>query len=120
MKHVLLAIFVFLASMPLHASCDDMHQSQDAPQSQQGDMMDHGDMDHGDMNMDMDCCDHDSIDPMGNCDPLSHCGAPASSVVTIDTSTINVVYIAGQHHVLTDAARATSQFTSPPFRPPIA
>lgn len=77
-------------------------------------------MDHGDMDMDMDCCDHDPIDPTDNCDQMSHCGASASSVVMIDTSEVNVAFLFVQHHANTHSTPTTSQFGSPPFRPPIA
>lgn len=120
MKHVLLAIFVFFASMPSQASCSDMHQSPDTPPGQHSDTMNHANMGHGDMEMDMDCCDHDLMDSTGNCDQVSHCRAPASGFVTIDTSPLSEVFINRQHHVATDATPATSRFDSPPFRPPIA
>jgi hypothetical protein len=75
----------------------------------------HGDMPE-DSKMDMDCCDDEST---GGCDPMSHCGASASSVVTIDTSPVSIAFSHGPRHNISDSARALNRFDAPPFRPPI-
>ena len=113
MKYVLLAIFVFIASLPIEASPCNMHGSQDMSHNQHADMMDHG-------QMDMDCCDHDDSGSSNSCDPLKHCGAHVSGAVTIDTSLVNIAYIIEHGELTSDSARALSRYESPPFRPPIA
>lgn len=113
MKYILLAIFVFIASLPIEASSCNMHGTQDMSHNQQDDMMDHG-------QMDMDCCDHDGPGASDNCDPLKHCGASASGVVTIDISSLSIAYIAVHIEFTGDSTRALSRYGSPPFRPPIA
>jgi hypothetical protein len=113
MKYVLLAIIVLIASLPVQASSCDMHTSQGTSHSQHGDMLDKSDMD-------MDCCDQDPLDQSDNCDPMSHCGASASGVVTIDSSPVNVAFASGLRHVITDSTHTANRFDSPPFRPPIA
>lgn len=113
MKYTLLAIFVFVASLPFEASSCDMHGSQDMSHNQSGDMMDHS-------QMDMDCCDHDGSGSSDNCDPLKHCGVHASGVVTIDTTPVNIVCITEHGELTGDSTRVPSRYGSPPFRPPIA
>jgi hypothetical protein len=109
MKYVLLAIFVFIASLPLQASTCDMDESQGMSHSQHGDMPE-------DSKMNMDCCDDEST---GGCDPMTHCGASASSVVTIDTTLVSIAFSNGPRHNIADSARALIRFDAPPFRPPI-
>jgi len=118
MKYIFLSIFVLLAAQPFQASSCDMHDAQDTVQSQHAGM--HGNGQDMNMDMDMDCCDHDPSDTSDNCDSLSHCGASASGVVTIDSSVVSVAYASDTHHTVTDSGHLLSQFTSPPFRPPIA
>ena len=113
MKYILLAIFVFIASLPIEAPSCNMHDSRDMSHNQHGDMMDHG-------QMDMDCCDHDGAGSSDNCDPLKHCGAHASSVVAIDTSLVNIAYIIEHRELTGDSTRVLNRYGSPPFRPPIA
>ncbi len=113
MKYMLLAIFVFFASLPIEASSCTAHSSQDMSHNQHGDMMDHG-------QMDMDCCDHDGSDSSDNCDSLKHCGASASGMVTIDTSPVNIAHVIEREGLTGDSTRAMNRYESPPFRPPIA
>jgi hypothetical protein len=112
MKHALLAIFLFIASLPVEASSCDMHGSQDVPHSQHGGMMDHG-------QMEMDCCEQDSADSSCDCDPLMHCGASFSGAVTIDNSAVSIAYVSAHGELNGHSARTLSRYGSPPFRPPI-
>jgi hypothetical protein len=113
MKRVLLAIFVFIASLPVEASSCDMHGSGGAVHGQHGDMIDHG-------QMDMDCCDQGEPDTPCDCGFLKHCGAAASGIVTVDNSPVNITHINGHTELTGDSARVLSRYGSPPFRPPIA
>lgn len=113
MKYILMAVFVFIASLPVEAVSCTMHGSQDMSHNQHADMMDHG-------QTDMDCCDDEGSGSPGNCDPLQHCGASASGVVAIDTSPVNIAYSIEHGYLTVNATRALNRFGSPPFRPPIA
>ena len=113
MKFVLLAIFVFLAALPVQASFCDMHDAQGMSHSQHGDMQD--DNEGG-----MDCCDQDPSESSHNCDSMSHCGASTAAGVMIDTSPFGIAYSASSHDHLANSGHPLSCFKSPPFRPPIA
>ena len=135
MKHVILAFFVFLASMPSQASCESLHASQEAPQDQHGEMpaghdmshagmshtgMDHSGMDHTGMEKAMDCCDHDPADPTGDCESMSTCRAPVFNFVMADLTPLDAVDINRQQQFSSHAPAPASRFTAPPLRPPIS
>ena len=109
MKYIFLAIFVLFAAQPFQASSCDMHDAQGISHTQ-----------HGDMQADMDCCDHDPSDSSDNCDSMSHCGAGSAGFATMDSSPVNVVFAAPLHQKFAYSSQALSKFNSPPFRPPIA
>ena len=117
-KYVFLAIFVFIASMPVEVLSCDM---QDAQQTSQhgSDNMDHGNMDHGAGN-DMDCCDHDPAVPNDNCDSMVDCGVCTASVMAFSVFTMYLVSKADTQLFLPDIDEPLSRFNPPPFKPPIA
>lgn len=112
MRFILLAIFVLIASQPVQVSACDMH---DAPQSAQ-----HGshDMDHGG-GQKMDCCDHDPGMPSDHCNPAFHCNAHSMGAMAFDAISLSVVYIQGDRLDWPDSSPPLSNFTPPPFKPPI-
>ena len=113
MKYIVLAIFVLLAAQPLQASFCDMHDAQDTPQSQHGDM--HDNDGHA-----MDCCDDDPADSSDNCGSMSHCGACTAAVVAIVASPLSIIFSASSYQHMANSGLPQSKFYSPPFRPPIA
>ena len=117
MKFVFLAIFVLIAAQPVQVSACDMHQSQGI--SHGG----HSEMPGNDMNdaerAAMDCCDHDPSVPSDECDSMSHCGACTAGVVSIDSSTANLIFSVGCRQYAAYSNAPLSNYSSPPFRPPI-
>jgi hypothetical protein len=118
MKFVFLAIFVLFAALPVQATGCDMQQSQGASHSSHTEMPGH-DMDDGD-GADMDCCDHDPSVPSDECDPMSHCGAATAGVASIDSSTVDLIFSVGSRQCSADTGAPLNNYSSPPFRPPIA
>ena len=97
-----------------------MHAAQGGSQEQHETMMQHAGMNHADIDMSMDCCEHDSEDSAGQCDPVSQCRAPAFSYVMFDVTTVNDLAITRQHHSAMVSSPESNQFPSPPLRPPIS
>lgn len=89
-----------------------MHESQGMAHNQHGDMMD-------DIQMEMDCCDHEESNSSEYCDPVKHCGASASSVVAINITAINVAFVTSHEYVSAESSGALSRYNPPPLRPPI-
>jgi len=113
MKYILLAIFVLIASQPpVQVSCCDMHDAQQSSQHAAHDM-DHG---HGKT---MDCCDHDPGMPADHCNPIFHCGAHSLGVMAFNVFTISVPFVSGDRLDLPDTGEPLSNFSPPPFKPPI-
>jgi hypothetical protein len=112
MRYVLLAIFVLLASQPVQVTACDMH---DARQNAQ-----HGthDMGHGG-GQKMDCCDHDPGMPPDHCNPVFHCGAQSVGVMAFNALTVSVMFVPGDPLDLPDTGDPLSNFSPPPFKPPI-
>ena len=117
MKYVFLAFFVLFAAQPMQVSGCDMYQSQGTTHGGHTEMPGH-DMDDGEA-ADMDCCDHDPSMPSGECDSMSHCGACTAGVVSIDSSTANLIFSVVCRQYAADTNAPLSNYTPPPFRPPI-
>ncbi|MCP4048515.1 MAG: hypothetical protein GY732_21260 [Gammaproteobacteria bacterium] len=117
MKYILLSVFVFFAAQPFQASYCDMQVSQEA--SHGGHNMQHGSKADTD-GAGMDCCDHDPSTPSDSCDSMSHCGACVIAASAINPSAIIVFYHVDSHLYSPETNEHLSDFSSPPFRPPIS
>lgn len=117
MKYVLLAIFVLFAATPVQASpcdmCDDQNDTMSGHSMHEDSMSD-------DHEQPMDCCDHNPTESDGSCDAMSHCGASTAGAVAIIVAPINAFFSPGSQQVLQADKGPLSQFSSPPFRPPIS
>lgn len=116
MKYYFLAIFVLFSAQPFQAVACDMHDAQDT-QSQHSNM-DDGSMNHDDM-QDMDCCDHESEEPIDGCASMSHCGACAIGLAAVHPSLTETVFSSNSKLFLPIADGVMNRSDSPPFRPPI-
>jgi len=119
MKHVVLAMFVLIASMRVQASSCDMHDEMPA-----GAMTSHAHHAGMDMDMDeqpaMDCCD-DSQDAMsGNCESSMDCGACAGSMSALHSVSSPFLPRAKARLQAQVDGPTNSKSHSPPLRPPIA
>lgn len=113
MKYIFLAIFVLLAAQPVQVTACTMHDAQESTQ--------HGslDMDH-DGGQKMDCCDHEPGVPSDQCNPIFHCGAHSLGVLAFDAFTPSALFMPGDRLDLPDTGEPLSNYTPPPFKPPIA
>lgn len=113
MKYVLLAMFVLFTAQPLQADSCDMHANHDTSHNQNGSMQD-TDME------DMGCCDHDPADTGDGCNTMPHCGACTAVAVAIYPSVTGITFFPDSPQPLYRGNESPGDFTSPPFRPPIA
>jgi hypothetical protein len=118
MKYVFLAIFVLIAAQPVQVSGCDMHQSQEISHGGHSEMPSHDMNDSGGAGID--CCDPDPSVPAGECDSMAHCGACTAGVMGIYSATANLVFSVVCRQYAIDSNAPLNNYSSPPFRPPIA
>ena len=84
-----------------------------------GDGMAH-DMGHDSDNQNMDCCDDESAATDDSCGMTAHCGANAASLAILSIEMRATWFGVDTSRMSAQSQLPSSQFSSPPFRPPIS